>query len=333
MVVEDADFTVVDLGGIEVMEGSDNIVLGVGTNVLDKAIPSGGNLQAHGDQTIVTFNIFLGGSFSETVGVAGEDADIVDSPVVTIGIGAVVVKALITDTDGDVALTGNLEGKGYSVETFHVAVDFDIDTGDIDLDFLPSGGSAGVDFVVKIAEIVEFAIELIETDIDNSGCGSVDVVNLDEAVEVTGSIATLVNHAAEHVAVGSGSDRGVGKILHVANEIGDTIHPRSHVGINLSFVDKGKGVNIGNTTPESEVSGLGVAFNTSDNGTGGVTFVLGMEVYGCQGNFIFGEDGADASVTVLNSGGLGLSLNLTLLVKGRGLCESKGCAQGESENH
>ena len=317
------------LSGIEVVEGSGDVVADVGTVVLNEGVPSGVDLHALGNQAIVTFDI-VAVELTHTVGGAGKDGDIVDYPPIAVSIASVLIGHEPTDADAEVGLTGSSDGQGVGEEATDSGVDSDIDTIDIDFDGRPGGTVGGV---VDVAFIVVLTIVLIESHIDGGSSGGINAIDFDESIDSTGVGSVLLvgdeHHETVITSVGLAHDAGTHSIAETRNTLVAS-KSRNQTGID---VGKGSEVCIGetvDTTPSGEGVVHRVCISTTSDNTSSVIHIGGMEVDSLQGiSSILGEDGAVEGV--LDHGSIVSSLNLLApMIRGCHLCESERCAQGKS---
>ena len=83
------------------VEGSIDVVKGVGTIVVNQRIPSGVDSETLGDQAIATFGVFLSVG-THAVSITGDNAEVVNNPPVAIG-GTSLARGESTETDAEVA--------------------------------------------------------------------------------------------------------------------------------------------------------------------------------------------------------------------------------------
>ena len=101
------------LTSVHVVEGSIDVVKGVGTIVVNQRIPSGVDSETLGNQAIATFGVFLSVG-THAVSITGDNAEVVNNPPVAIG-GTSLARGESTETDAEVAgsNSGNRESIGY----------------------------------------------------------------------------------------------------------------------------------------------------------------------------------------------------------------------------
>ena len=308
------------LTSIHVVEGSIDVVKGVGTIVVDQRIPSGVDSETLGNQAIATLGVFLSvGTHAE--GISGDDAEVVNNPPVAIG-GTSFARGESTESDAEVAGFKGIGWERVGYKALKYIVNRDIDCINVDID---SSVVNAIGAIVEFALVVVFDVVLVELDIKNgSAGGDIDVVNLDVGIEFAGAQSGLIVVVNHHEAVFARGDSGVKIINDGAFESGDASKTAHQVRIHLGHShDGGVGVDISPTLPTSVVVVLGVGVNASSVNASGVAKVVAREVYGYQRGSILGEDGTLIHVRDIRGLGFG---HVDSLVRCGGLCNHKRCA-------
>ena len=250
---------------VHVVEGSIDVVKGVGTIVVNQRIPSGVDSETLGNQAIATLGVFLSvGMHAE--GISGDDAEVVNNPPVAIG-GTSFARGESTETDAEVAGFKSIGWERVGYKALKYIVNRDIDCINVDID---SSVVNAIGAIVEFALVVVFDVVLVELDIKNgSAGGDIDVVNLDVGIEFAGAQSGLIVVVNHHEAVFARGDSGVKIINDSAFEGGDTRETTDHVRIHLGHGGYGGvGVDISPTLPAGVVVVLGVGVNAGLNNAG-----------------------------------------------------------------
>ena len=151
----DAGIVVGDTRGVKGYAG-DVVVAGI----VDISPPREGELHTLGDSAIGAAGPILR-TTGPTVVAAGNKGHIVEAPEIAVSIGA--DAAQIAEADGEGGLGTEFEGHDVAAVDARVFVDFGIDAINVDFAGLP----VAVDLIVDEGLVVEFAVDLGESHVDN----------------------------------------------------------------------------------------------------------------------------------------------------------------------